>query len=813
VPLKLPCNEPQGTSRSLPTQIPASRPLSWLGILGAFSNRLVRQLRNPRPQRVKGLLVPSEEGGVSRTSDTIPAGPRRWRAFERGAFGPWAQGLPLVLLGAGISSVTLLLQQAGAFQLLELALFDHATRAQSPLPGQSRAVLVTVDEQDLARLGQWPMSDRTLAQVLTKIKQQKPRVIGLDLYRNLPVAPGGAELDQLFKTTPNLVGIERRRADDVLAADIPAPKILAQQKQVASSNILLDFDGRVRRHLLSMRVSTTPAAQPQDEQVIQDSAQTQDIQTLGAYLALAYLAKQGIYPQMVSQGPHESALVLGKARFESLQPNSGGYVRTDATGYQVLGQFHRYQKGPERVLLRDLMGDRIPLDRMQGRIVILGSTAESLRDQFYTPHTTHLSQSWSGLEIHANVADQIVTAALEGHPLMRPVPEVGAAVWTILWSAAGIGLGFWCQNQRSRPLFWLRRSGWFVAAIILMVGTTYVLFVQHWWLVMVPPAVAFGSAGLLSQAYLVWRRLQRSYQALASYSKILALKVQERTHELVEKNHALELSNQQAQAASQAKSLFLTNMSHEFRTPLTVILGFSELLSHDPQIDPEQREQLLSINRSGEHLLSLINDVLEVSRIEAGKLQCIVETFDLAQLIQGVGEMFRYQCQLKGLRWQLETLPEGPYWVKSDAKKLRQILINLLGNALKFTHSGQILLRVWLEFPALKAPGLNPTGPAAVSADQDKDAQSQAWAQLHCQIQDTGIGISAAEQTQIFEPFFQANANQKLYGGSGLGLAITQQFVLVLGGTISVESNPGEGSQFLVQIPLQLESAQLTGLD
>lgn len=229
-----------------------------------------------------------------------------------------------------------------------------------------------------------------------------------------------------------------------------------------------------------------------------------------------------------------------------------------------------------------------------------------------------------------------------------------------------------------------------------------------------------------------------------------------------------------AEAANHAKSTFLANMSHELRTPLNAILGFAQIMEHDEQMPEGERRNVAIINRSGRHLLSLINDVLAISRIEAGRTEISREAFDLPSTINAVEEMIRVRAENKGLAFAVERPADLPDYVLGDANHLREVLINLLGNAAKCTDSGQIGLR------------------AVIESDS----------RIRFEVTDTGPGIPKAEQDRIFQAFYQSPEGKEKAEGTGLGLAISRNLVRLMGGDISVVSTPGEGSTFCFSIPL-----------
>lgn len=230
----------------------------------------------------------------------------------------------------------------------------------------------------------------------------------------------------------------------------------------------------------------------------------------------------------------------------------------------------------------------------------------------------------------------------------------------------------------------------------------------------------------------------------------------------------------EAKAANQAKNRFFSTMSHELRTPLNAILGFSGLMRNDPDLTNEQRQNLDIINRGGEHLLSLINDVLDMAKIEAGKIVLEIQPFDLGTLLRDIADMLGKRAEDKGLQLVLDQSSAFPRFIRGDKEKLRQVLVNLIGNAIKFTNHGSVTLRLGVVEEPLR---------------------------LIIEIEDSGIGISEADQLRIFEPFTQLGAQSQK--GTGLGLAIVLEYLKLMGGEISVKSTFGIGSLFRIVLPVQ----------
>ncbi len=238
-----------------------------------------------------------------------------------------------------------------------------------------------------------------------------------------------------------------------------------------------------------------------------------------------------------------------------------------------------------------------------------------------------------------------------------------------------------------------------------------------------------------------------------------------------------------AETANKAKSAFLANMSHELRTPLNAILGFSELMTRDANLTTDQLGNLEIIGRSGEHLLSLINSVLELSKIEAGQIVLNQENFDLHRLLLSLEEMFSLPALKKGLHLDLEQDTNIPRIIRADQSKLRQILINLIGNSMKFTETGGVSLYI-------------------TNKEQNDVMQTDIYS-LHFEVVDTGGGIAPEEQEKIFDAFSQVGEMHPSHQGTGLGLPISQRFVKMMGGALKVHSEIGKGTTFSFAIPVR----------
>ena len=269
---------------------------------------------------------------------------------------------------------------------------------------------------------------------------------------------------------------------------------------------------------------------------------------------------------------------------------------------------------------------------------------------------------------------------------------------------------------------------------------------------------------------------QKAEAVLREHESLLENLVQQRTRELVR-------ARDEARAANQAKSAFLANMSHELRTPLNAILGYSALVRADDRLSEQHRQDLDVVGSSGQHLLQLIDDVLDMAKIEAGGSAVENSCFDLHALVHDVVNMMRERAYAKNLELLVDVSSAAPQFVRSDCGKLRQVLTNLIGNAVNYTGQGGVAVRLHAN------PG-----------DHGKDLA------LIFEVEDTGIGIALEDRDRIFDPFVQVG-KARTGKGTGLGLGISRHFVQLLGGSLSVASEPGRGSRFQVEVPAERAEA------
>jgi len=428
--------------------------------------------------------------------------------------------LPKILLIVAIP--LFLLRWGGLLQRAEWTMLDQFFQWQ-PVPAEEqRMAIVTITESDIRERG-WPLNDRLLAQAIRQIKAQNPKVIGLDLVRNLPLEPGNRELVKLFQTTSNLFGIEK-----VIDPRIDPLPILGSKKQVGFADLSQDLDGAVRRALLTVELS------PDD---IRES--------LAIKLALSYLKSQGIFLKDLP----ENKVRLGKAIFSRFTVNDGGYIRADSGGYQILLNFRGTEKYFRTIELEKVLNNQIPPDFFRDRVVLIGVTAESLKDLFDTPYSGGLfptPEQMPGVIIHANIVSQLISSAMDGRTLIHTWSDPVEYAWIFACILLSTSLSWWIKSPKLILLGLILSSS-------VLIGGFYLAFIFGWWLPIVPSLLAAGSSVI---ALIIITNQERD-QLLCQYTLTELLNAQ--TGSTLVKKIALEYLKQSESVKNQ---IFIENELH-----------------------------------------------------------------------------------------------------------------------------------------------------------------------------------------------------------------------------------------------------------
>ena len=702
----------------------------------------------------------------------------------------WRGAIITIILA---SLLTIILRLSGIIQLLEwkaLDLFFVNRASESP---DERIVLVTVFEQDIQSLQEYPLSDLVLATLLEKIKNQNPRVIGLDIFRDFPVPSLGknqsenqqdySKLLEIFRSTPNLIGIAKITSSPTYPSVNP-PTVLEDLGQLSAADLVVDNDGVVRRGNLFP---------------IADGSAKSSIPSLGLSVALNYLATEGIEPLPTEKG----WLKLKNTVFLPFQANSGGYIRTDDSGYQVLLNWRSCQAHFLQVSVSQVLKDEIPKDLFQNRIVLVGNNAISVKDIFLTPcsqGTGSTPATISGVEIQANLASQIISAVLDGRPLLQVFSDSQEYFWIVGWIVT-VAVWGWKQRKLDNAYQTSIRVLTFTAVeAIVLISSSYLLFLQGWWIPLIPTLLGLGIAALMIISCIYITQLQEAKNNLEA-------KVASRTEELEQTLEQLSQFQQQLIIKEKQASLgtLTASIAHQIKNPLSLInVNISSSLSSLKKVEENLEENSLffadiiqDIFPDKEQILSTFKENLTNSQEQVFRVNHIIQDTlcyfrqeqlnpslsDLNNLISRVLQGFERQNQLS--TQELPIIIETNYDtsiepIKIISPEIEKALVNLIENAYYTVQSKQKRTEVnYIPTITIKTGNLG--------------------AQVEIRVRDNGEGISKDLVAQIFEPFW---TNKPALKGTGLGLFFVYQIIVEIHkGEIRVDSVVGEYSEFIVTLP------------
>ncbi|MCT7952032.1 CHASE2 domain-containing protein [Ancylothrix sp. C2] len=593
----------------------------------------------------------------------------------------------ILLTSTGVTIGIIFLKILGILQPLELITLDGFFRA-SPNPGTDRRiVIVGVNEKDIQKFGT-QMSDAVLAELLQKIYAQKPRVIGLDIYRSRPIPPGSIELERTFVQIPNLIAIEKipYKNDEV---GIAAPATLKQKKQVGFNNVVIDIDGKVRRSLLYWHFEGKAH------------------RSFALQIALMYLKAEGITPQAAQT--NSDYLQLGQTVFRQFKSNDGGYVGADSGGYQILGNF-RGPAGSFRTLsVSDVLAGHFNAGVLRDSIVLIGSTAPSMKDLFSTPYSA--PQRVFGVEVHANFTSQILSAVLDNRPLIQVLPDKIEWLWIFVWSSLGAAISWKFRSPGRSAL------GVFLAGSMLT-AVCYLAFLFGWWWGLFPPLLGLMISAVYITGYFAYleEEFKKSREFLYSVINTIPdpIFVKDQKHRWIVLNQAyckligygydklIEKSEQDFFGSEEAlwfrqqdEQVFHTGVEQESEEKFTDAKGNTYLIATKRSLHKDAAGNLF--------LVGVIRDITERKKIEEELKRTASELARSNQELKTSKDQFRYLAYhdpLTGLpnrKLFQERLSQSLDWAVVNNQKVALLFLDLDGfKQVNDTHGhdiGDLLLK------------------------------------------------------------------------------------------------------------------------
>ena len=675
-----------------------------------------------------------------------------------------------------VATTIYLPRNLGWSQPLEMLFYDYLIRLRPPEPVDERIVIVGLTEQDIENLAELPVADGILAQLIDNIRQHNPRVIGLDLHRNVNTGSGSNQLKSIIQTTPNLVGVEKTSQGNFDFPAIPPNPDIAQNGMSSASDLIVDSGDVVRRGYLYVNKS--------DREVEQ-------LPSFSLKIALEYLAGEGISP--ASSGGEEHYLKLSNAVFTRLESNQEFYRQPDIDNYQIIINFRSTKKPFKTVSFSDVLNKKIKPNLIKDKIILIGAAASTLGDNFFTPKsrkTINFKEETFGVEIHAHQTSQIISAALNGRKIIKLLPSAIENCWVLVWIIAPSTLLVWRVNLNSNlSNFWFNYISINLLAFVSVILIGYILLLTGYWIPMASPTIALISSFILGYSYAEATKEKQ----LAS---LLSIKLKEKTKELSEAQKKLI-----AREKLLAYEKLSVKMAHEIRNYLNTINLANDNCLHKL----ESLELFISENsflfedisdsESPKHLTNYFADKFDKLSKNINKISLIIES------ILAENNSSNKQLCLTDVNKIIKIIVKEKNWIKSRKNKVLNLSVNLnLDVALpKINIASVELERVIVNlldnaYDSLSQKTLIDSKHSSIITISTNYSDSI----IEIKVVDNGIGIAPDNLEQIFAPFWTTKSS---VNGVGVGLFFSQQKIEKYNGTITVKSDEGEWTEFTIVLP------------
>lgn len=666
----------------------------------------------------------------------------------------------------------------GWSQPLEMYFYDRLIRLRPSEPVDEKIVIVGLTEQDIENLAELPVSDVTLAKLIGNIKQHNPRVIGLDLHRNVNTGSGYHQLKSIIQSTPNLVGVEKTSQGNFDFPAIPPNPEIAQNGMSSASDLIVDSGDVVRRGYLYVSKSDRTVEQ---------------LPSFSLKMALSYLAKEGINPN--SSGGREHHLKLGNAVFTRLKSNKEFYQQPDIDNYQIIINFRSTKKPFKTISFSDILNNKIEPNLLKDKIILIGASASTLGDNFFTPKnrkTLDFQDEMFGVEIHAHQTSQIINAALNSRKTIKLLPSAIESCWLLFWIIAPSTLLIGKVNLNTNlSNLWFNYISINLVAFTSIILIAYMLLLTGYWIPVANPAIALVSSFILGYGY---AEVTKEKQ-LAS---LLNIKLKERTKELSKVQKKLI-----AREKLVAYEKLSVKMAHEIRNYLNAI----NLANDNCQYKLEYLALFISENsflfediadsESPKHLTSYFDNKFNKVSKNINKISLIIESIlaesnpkheqicltDVNEIIKTIVKETDWieskKNDVLNLSLNLDLAPEVPK-INISSVELERVIVNLLDNAGDSQYQKTLM-------------NSQHSSIITISTNYSNSA-------IEIKIFDNGIGIAPDNLKQIFTPFW---TTKNSVDGVGVGLFFSQQKIEKYNGTITVNSDEGKWTEFTVTLPIR----------